>query len=42
MVMAVCLPLAALCLGLGLGAMRKAVDAADQWANTAAASPDTA
>jgi MFS family permease len=33
-VIAVCLPLAALCLGLGLGAMRRAVQAADQWANT--------
>ncbi len=37
-VMAVCLPLAALCLGLGLKAMRKAVQAADQWANTTAVS----
>jgi MFS family permease len=36
-VIAVCLPLAALCLGLGLSGMRKAVQAADQWANTTAA-----
>jgi MFS family permease len=35
-VMAVCLPLAALCLGLGLRAMRGAVEAADQWANSTA------
>jgi len=33
-VIGVCLPLAALFLALGLGAMRKAVKEAEQWANT--------
>jgi len=36
MVIAVCLPLSALFLGLGLGAMRKAVREAEQWSNTIA------
>jgi MFS family permease len=35
-VIAVCLPLAALFLGLGLGAMRTAVREAEQWANSTA------
>jgi len=35
-VIAVCLPLAAIFLGLGLGAMRKAVREAEQWTNSTA------